>query len=474
MVTSIKVTVLFVFVALITLAFRTKKETYQQKAKASKPNIIIILTDDQGYGDVGFNGCKDIPTPNIDKIANNGVVFSNAYVTYAVCAPSRAGLITGRYQDRFGYSRNPLNKPNDASIGLAIEEQTLASYLQTAGYYTKAIGKWHLGVHSIYHPLNRGFNEFYGFLGGGHRYFSEEFDVEDYREAKNEGQSYRTKLIRNKSTVEVTDYLTDALTNEGVDFIEKNKNKPFFLYLAYNAPHSPLQASQKYLDRFNQIQNPKRKTYAAMVSAVDDGVGLVLNKLAEHHLTENTIVIFLSDNGGPKEDNGSYNGILKGGKGSLWEGGVRVPFAIRWPAQIKANTKYNKPVSSLDIFATIASNIQDAPTPKNSLDGTNLLPFITGTNSNQPHEFLFWRQFDQKNYAVLQTANQYKTVVLKDSVQHLFSLSKDVSEKNNLFLQETDYFSNLLKEYKKWEANMIPPAIYGLNQEELYKKEKGK
>ncbi|MFY7899220.1 MAG: sulfatase-like hydrolase/transferase, partial [Chitinophagaceae bacterium] len=366
--------------------------------------------------------------------------------------------------------RNPLYKPFDETIGLPTSEQTLADYLKQTGYYSKAIGKWHLGAHEKFHPLNRGFQEFYGFLGGGHRYFPEEFDIEKASDAKNESQSYRTKLVSNNEIVNETEYLTEALTREGVSFIQKNKEKPFFLYLAYNAPHAPLQAPQKYLDRFNNIQNPKRKTYAAMVSAVDDGVGLILNKLDELAIAENTIVIFLSDNGGPKEDNGSYNGLLKGGKGSLWEGGVRVPFAMRWPAEIPANTKYDKPVISLDIFATIANNIQKAPQTKNNLDGVNLLPFIKGNNNNYPHEYLFWRQYDAKNFAVLHATNNMKTVMIKDSLLHIFNLKKDVGEKENLLVQESAATDKYKEEFKKWEMNMKSPIFFGLNQEELYKK----
>ena len=272
------------------------KESTDLVQQDNRPNIIIILTDDQGNHDVGFNGCTDIPTPNIDRIAKNGVVFSNGYVSYAVCAPSRAGLITGRYQDRFGYSRNPLYKPFDPGMGLALSEQMLPELLQSSGYKTMGIGKWHLGVHEQFRPWKRGFGEYFGFLGGGHRYFPAEYDIANQESAKNEAESYRTKLIRNQQVVEESEYLTDALSREAVSYVERNKANPFFLYLAYNAPHAPLQATEKYLSRFQQIKDPRRRTYAAMVSAVDDGVGLLLNKLQELKIAENTIVVFLSDN----------------------------------------------------------------------------------------------------------------------------------------------------------------------------------
>lgn len=452
----------------IVFAF-TNKSNVAVAEKDDKPNVIIILTDDQGYADVGFNGCKDIPTPNIDRIAKNGVVFTSGYVSYAVCAPSRAGLITGRYQDRFGYSRNPLYRPFDASIGLPLSEQTLPELLQRNGYNTMGIGKWHLGVHEKFRPWNRGFNEFFGFLGGGHRYLPEDYTILNQDSAKNEGESYRTKLIRNEKVAEENEYLTDALSREAVSFIERNKQQSFFLYLAYNAPHAPLQATEKYVSRFDHIKNPKRKTYAAMVSAVDDGVGRVLDKLQQLNLTENTIVIFLSDNGGPESDNGSDNGILRAGKGSLFEGGIRVPFAIQWPRQIKANTKYEQPVISLDIFATIAANIGKISTPKNELDGVNLLPYLKGTKHGSPHEYLFWRLYDQKSYAVLHQSG-IKQVIIRDSSFNLYNLKADIEEKT--IIDDKKTMSVFEQQRKKWEANTIAPIFYGLNQEELYEREK--
>lgn len=446
---------------------RTKQVT---PGVADRPNVIVILTDDQGYADVGFNGCKDIPTPNIDRIAKNGVVFSQAYVSYAVCAPSRAGLITGRYQDRFGYSRNPLYRPLDANIGLPLTEQTLPEFLQQAGYKTMGIGKWHLGVHEKFRPWKRGFDEFFGFLGGGHRYLPGDYTIADQNAATNEGESYRTKLIRNNTVVEEKEYLTDALSREAVSFIERNRRQPFFLYLAYNAPHAPLQATAKYLGRFPNISNPKRRTYAAMVSAVDDGVGTVLDKLQELKLTGNTIVIFLSDNGGPENDNGSDNGPLRAGKGSLFEGGIRVPFAIQWPARIKANTVYQQPVISLDIFATVAANVRKAAAPRNKLDGADLLPYLTGTKPGPPHEYLFWRQFDQKNYAVLHQSG-LKEVILKDSIGSLYNLNTGIGETLNLADKNLSIVQRMEQQRKKWEAQMQAPAFYGLNQEQQYERE---
>lgn len=451
-------------------SFKIKNQIVNQEGK---PNVIIIITDDQGYADVGFNGCKDIPTPNIDQIAKNGVVFRNAYVSYSVCAPSRAGLLTGRYQDRFGYSRNPLYRPFDDQIGVSLNEQMLPDYLLQFGYSTMAIGKWHLGVHEKFRPWNRGFKEFFGFLGGGHRYFPEEYIIANQDEAKNEEQSYKTKLIRNQTAVEESEYITDAFSREAVSFIDRNKKQSFFLYLAFNAPHAPLQATQKYLDRFKNIEDPKRRTYAAMVSAVDDGVGLILHKLEQLNIDENTIIIFLSDNGGPQKDNASKNDPLSGGKGSLFEGGIRVPFAMQWPKHIKPNTEFNQSIISLDIFATVAANIQSTAKPKNELDGVNILPYINGTKTGAPHEFLFWRHFDQKNYAVLHKSG-LKEIILKDSNINIYNLKKEISEKTNVIEKNNQMFLMMEMERKKWESKTIPPAFLGLMQEEQYNKEKRK
>lgn len=460
-----QISILILIVTCSCLAF-TKFNNKALNENDSKPNVILIVTDDQGYNDVGFNGCKDIPTPNIDKIAGNGVTFTNGYVSYSVCAPSRAGLLTGRYQDRFGYSRNPLYKPLDSTIGIPLSEQMLPEYLLQCNYKTMAIGKWHLGVHNKFKPHNRGFNDFFGFWGGGHVYFPEQLTLNG-DSVHNEDKSYKTKLVRNTTAVEEKEYLTDAFSREAVSFIQKNKSNPFFLYLAYNAPHTPMQASEKYLSRFEHIKNEKRRTYSAMVSAVDDGVGKILETLENLKLDKNTIVIFLSDNGGPKNDNASNNDPLRGGKSSLFEGGIRVPFAMQWPAKIKKGLVYDKPVISLDIFATIASNIKNSPKTKNNLDGVNLLPFLEKKNKQIPHEFLFWRKFDSKDYAVVHQSG-FKQVISKDSIINLYNLKIDLGEKTNLNLQNNDMLQLLDVQRKKWLEQTVSPIFYGLNQESLY------
>lgn len=431
------------------------------------PNVIIILTDDQGYRDVGFNGCKDIPTPNIDRIADNGVKFTNAYVTYAVCGPSRAGIMTGRYQDRFGFGRNPLLAPNDTLQGLPSSEETLATVLKRSGYTSMALGKWHLGVHKSQYPLNRGFDEFFGFLSGGHHYFPEEWTLNDISEVKSQFDGYRTKLMRNNGRINEKEYLTEALSREAVSFIDRNSDKPFFIYLAYNAPHAPMQATEKYLKRFKHIDDKKRRTYAAMVSAVDDGVGLVLDKLEEKGIKENTIVFFLSDNGGPEEKNGSDNGSLREGKSSLFEGGIHVPFAMQWPGKIPGGMVYEKPVISLDMFATAVKHANASA--KNQLDGVDLLPFVSGKIQDEPHQALYWRKYDQKAYAIRK--GDLKVIKYQSDRDQLYNLSDDISEEKPLDINADQNYSTIKEAYQRWVDEMKDPVFLGLLQDKKYSKQ---
>lgn len=427
------------------------------------PNIIIILTDDQGYGDVGFNGSTEIPTPGIDRIANNGVVCTNGYVSFAVCGPSRAGLITGRYQDRFGFSKNPLLAPKDSTMGLPQSEETLAELLKRGGYKTSVLGKWHLGAHPSQHPNKRGFDEFYGFLEGGHRYFPSEWDLNDISEAKTQYDGYRTKMVRNNRIAEETEYLTDALSREAVDFVKRNSERPFFLYLAYNAPHAPMQATEKYLSRFSHIADEKRRTYAAMVSAVDDGVNNLLNTLKDLKLEENTIVFFLSDNGGPTKDNASSNKPLRGNKGDFYEGGIRVPFAVQWKGVLPAGTKYHQPVISLDIFGTMAALTKIKP--KNEIDGVNLIPYLSGKNTGLPHNALFWRGPYVEKWAI---RTPYDKLLLLAEKTERFAITEDISEKNNLHASSPEKTAQIQSLLDVWKKIFVPPAFMGLSEDKKY------
>jgi arylsulfatase A-like enzyme len=433
-------------------------------AATPPPNLIVILTDDQGYHDVGFNGCKDIPTPNLDSIASNGVRFTSGYVSYSVCSPSRAGLLTGRYEERFGHERNPQWQPDNVHSGLALTETTLADALGKVGYHSGIIGKWHLGCNPALHPLKRGFNEFYGFLGGGHRYFPEELTLKNTDDAKNEYQSYRLWIMRNHEPVKTTNYLTDAFSDEAVRFIDRNQANPFFLYLAYNAPHAPLEATEKYLSRFPNIKNPKRRTYAAMISAVDDGVGRVLAELRKDGLADRTLVVYLSDNGGPFE-NGSNNHPLRGGKGSPWEGGWRVPFAMQWPGHLPEGKVYDQPVLSLDIFATITALASAPVDPARPLDGVNLLPYLTGQKSGAPHDTIYLRMYDKGAFAV-RSGDDKLVIPKRGDAPELFNLSRDISESRNLAgeAEMQPILEQLQTRRSAWNSQLVPPAFPGLMQ----------
>ena len=431
------------------------------------PNIIVIISDDQGYADVGFHGSKEIRTPNIDRIANNGVVFSEGYVSYAVCSPSRAGLITGRYQNRFGYTRNILLAPKDSLMGLPLTEQTLPDVLNNVDYKTKAIGKWHLGAHESLVPERRGFDEFFGFIIGGHRYFPEDLTLNDLTEARSQMDGYITRIYDNGKRIDTKKYLTEELSDNAVKFVEENSDNPFFLYLSYNAPHTPLQATEKDLERNMHIEIEKRRTYAAMVSSMDDGIGLILDKLEEKKISDNTIVIFFSDNGGVEWYNFSDNGVLRGIKGDFFEGGIRVPFVMQWPKKIKAGITYDKPIISLDVFATVASAASAEKHINNEIDGVDLLPYLTGNNSGLPHKYLYWQNRD-KDIDVVRD-ERYKYLRIKKD-EYIFDLKNDISEETNIINSSKPIYDRLKFQFKEWEKNMIDPVFLSLGMGKEYNK----
>ena len=430
-------------------------------------NIIVIISDDQGYADVGFHGSREIFTPNIDRIANNGVVFSEGYVSYAVCSPSRAGLITGRYQNRFGYTRNILLAPKDSLMGLPLSEQTLPDVLNNVDYKTKAIGKWHLGAHESLVPERRGFDEFFGFIIGGHRYFPEDLTINDLTEANRQMDGYITRIYDNGKRIDTKKYLTEELSDNAVQFIEDNSDNPFFLYLSYNAPHTPLQATERDLERNNHIEVEKRRTYAAMVSSMDDGIGLILDKLEEKKISDNTIVVFFSDNGGVEWYNFSDNGVLRGIKGDFFEGGIRVPFTMQWPKKIKPGITYDKPIIALDVFATVASAASAEKYIKNDIDGVDLLPYINGDKSGLPHQYLYWQNPD-KDIDVVRD-ERYKYLRIKND-EYIFDLKNDISEETNIIDSSKPIYDRLKSQFKEWEKDMIDPVFMDLGMGKEYNK----
>jgi arylsulfatase A-like enzyme len=376
--------------------------------------------------------------------------------------------LTGRYQGRFGFSDNPSINPNDPSAGLPVEEETIAEVLKKSNYNNAIIGKWHMGTHPRFHPLERGFDYFFGFLSGGHNYFPEKLNINDLSEVKRKWQWYATKIKENRTVVEIEDYLTDELSQSAVKYIEKqvSNDQHFMLYLAYNAPHTPLQATPKYLSRFDHIKDPKRKTYAAMVSAVDDGVGQILKTLKKSGIEENTIVVFLSDNGGAK-NNGSDNRPLRGRKSDLFEGGIRVPFAMQWKGTIPAGMTYEKNVSSLDIMATIVAQNKISIDKKRTLDGVNLIPFLNGENDSEPHDYLFWRKIKYNAMAVM-IGDQKLVKNKRNDFKEMFNLSSDLSETYNLIEKNNTQSKSMQLEWDLWNAELIDCIFPSLSKDEWW------
>jgi arylsulfatase A-like enzyme len=416
---------------------------------ARRPNMLIILADDLGYADLGFQGCRDIPTPHLDALAKGGVRFTSGLVSHPFCSPTRAGLMTGRYQQRFGHENNPRYDPRDEAAGLPRDETTLPQVLREAGYATGIVGKWHLGATPSLHPMQRGFQEMFGFLGGGHDYFR--------ANPEGETREYLIPLQRDGRPVVESEYLTDAFSREAAAFVRRHRSDPFFLYLAYNTPHTPQQASDKYLDRFHHIADEKRRNYAAMVSAMDDGVGRVLSTLAELQIERDTLVLFLSDNGGPITVNGSSNAPLRGAKGQVYEGGIRVPFVARWPGRLAAGKTYREPVISLDLFPTALAAAGVAAPSRVKLDGVNLLPYLEGQASGAPHERLFWRTGGGVSFAVRE--GRYKLVRPAQGWPELYDLDADVGETRDLAASKPEVRERLLAVYQRWNQELMPPRF---------------
>lgn len=408
------------------------------------PNIVLILADDLGYGDLGVYGSKTIPTPHIDALARSGTRFTDAYVTAATCSPSRAGLVTGRYQQRFGFEFNTAGGAltHRESRGLRPSAVTMAEVLKQAGYVTGAFGKWHLGTRAHFHPQQRGFEEFYGFLAGAHSFFP----------AKGPQPVYQT-IMRGKNALTEPEYLTDAIAREAARFISRQKDHPFFAYVPFNAVHTPIEASPKYQKRFPDEKRPKQRDYNAMTSALDDAVGTIMQSVRKSGQMNNTLVIFMNDNGGPIYTGVQSNGPLRLGKLFLFEGGVRVPLIISWPGVVKPKQVFRGVTSSMDLFPTACSAAGiDLPAAM-KLDGVNLLPCLSEKSSRPPHEFLFWSNGPNK------AVRHGKWKMVKAGAHTwLFDLSKDIGEKTNLSRKHPDTVEQLEKALKKWQSEMSPPA----------------
>jgi len=428
-------------------------------AVAARPNVVVIFVDDLGYCDTELYGCDEVPTPNIKRLAEEGVLFTDGYVSSPVCSPSRAGLLTGRHQQRFGHEFLPLVF-EESKAGLPVGEVTLADAMKEAGYVTGMVGKWHLGSAEEFHPINRGFDEHFGMEPGATDYIDPtREDVRSYvppqaqkqPTGKWEGRSVRTQITRGMEPVIEEEYLTKAFTREAVAFIEKHQERPFFLYLPYTAVHGPLQVTKKYYDRFPQIEDEARRIYAAMTSALDDGIGEVLDALEENGLEENTMVVFLSDNGAGVAEY-CTNEPLRMGKQTMFEGGVRIPYAIKWPAGIPKGATYHYPVSSLDVFPTALSAAGGKLPEEGVLDGVDLVPYLTDAKTGKPHEQLYWRA--GKVWAIRD--DNWKLIHAADR-NWLYDLDKDIGEINNLVEKRPDMVERLTTRYEKWNKGNIEP-----------------
>jgi arylsulfatase A-like enzyme len=406
-----------------------------QKA-GGRPNIVLIVSDDQGYGDSScYEHPKEVATPNIDRLASEGVRLTNGYASAYLCAPTRAGLLTGRYQQRFGFYSGP-----DSRVGLPLSEVTVADMLRKQGYATGVMGKWHVGIEPEYHPLNRGFDEFYGFLGhGAHDYFDLKI-TSDYN-----------SIYRNEKPINDTGYLTDNLARESVSFIERHQNKPFFLYLPFNAVHWPLQALEKYIKRFN-TGDKNRDIYLAMLTSMDEAVGKVLDALKRTGADDNTLIIFFSDNGGARK-NFANNGALRDFKHSVYEGGIHVPFIVSWPCRLPKGTVCDEPVISLDVLPTICAATGARLPDDRVYDGKNMLGALQGKLKGRLHKRLFWYD-GEKQWAVRE--GKWKLLFNREGSLELYDLEADISERNNLVKERPEIVQHLQQAYTGWKNQMAP------------------
>jgi len=471
---------------------------------ARQPNILMILADDLGYGDTGIYGSTRIKTPSIDRLARSGIRFTAGYVSHPVCAPSRAGMLTGRVQNRFGFEFNPVGR--DMASGMARTEQTIGQLMKAQGYRTGVIGKWHIGGAPGFRPTERGFDEFFGITAGAAAYFNRmepgdealpslfEETLSKIQSAENQAKmatlpmNDQLKMIRAQypvfrgtEPVEENAYLTEAFTREAISFMDRAGDQPFFLHLAYTAPHTPLHATAKYLARYAHIKDPATRVYSAMVSALDDGIGQLLDHLEKTGKAKDTIVILLSDNGCAAYigKDACSNQPLAGAKTTYLEGGIRVPFLIAWPGQIAPRVE-DRMVSALDILPTALAAAGASPPEGLVLDGINLLPVLRDAKTRMPDRALFWRA--GVNYAVRQ--GPWKFIIaniarprepqegrasrwVPDGIQAtisplgqhpmLYDLSADLGESNNLAASKPELVEEIKARIKTWDKGMSPP-----------------
>jgi arylsulfatase A-like enzyme len=428
---------------------------------AERPNVLVIVADDLGYSDLGFQGGREAPTPHLDALAAAGVRCTSGYVSAPYCSPSRAGLLTGRYQTRFGHEFNP-HQGDETTLGLPLDQRTIADRLKTANYATGAIGKWHQGFSPQHHPLARGFDEYLGFLVGGHNFILHKDAESRFGSAYSHGMIYRGAELQ-----KLDGYTTDLFTDEALAFIDRHAKTPWFLYLAYNAVHTPLEILQKYGDRVPaSVTVPERRGYLSLLIGLDDSIGRLTAHLRETGRDKDTLIFFLSDNGGSGRKpylayNTGVNAPLRGDKGQTLDGGIRVPFLVSWPGQVPAGKTYEHPVIALDILPTACAAA--GVSPGSDVDDVNLLPHLKGETTTAPHTSLYWRFGPQR--AIRQS--DWKLVDWRDFEQkmnsgwQLYDLSQDIGERNDLATARLDVVTRLSQAWNQWDAKNVAPLWHG-------------
>jgi arylsulfatase A-like enzyme len=475
-----------------------------RRGASARPNIILILADDLGYADVSAYPGGRFPTPNIERIARDGALFMDGYATAPVCGPSRAGLLTGRYQQRFGfeYNNGPAKRDARRGLGLAAGELTLAQLLQRAGYYTGMIGKWHLGSGPQFYPMHRGFDQFVGFLPGQTSYIDPrlrgvhmsygplgddaihealeraaadpkvdtsgdaDFGRRVARLAGIFSRGDRNQIITGPQRRVVHNehqYLTDYFGDRAVKFIHDHSraDQPYFLYLAFNAPHAPHTVTAKYYDRLPHIKDHQERVYAGMIAALDDNVGKVLDAVQASGQADHTLIVFASDNGCAAYFPGLCSCLpLRGGKLAYYEGGIRVPFMMSWPGHIPSGLVYPHMVSLLDVVPTTVAAARGMLPGDRVYDGVDLMPYLTGHEAGNPHRMLAWRALPlaairEGDWKLWQSSGGEDDAYGK--YQLLFNLPADSNETRDLAGSNPREARRLAAELSRWSGGMIAP-----------------